>query len=1231
VGRMAFSIGGMVAGGIIGSFLGAPQIGASLGGMVGGVMGGLTGSDGGSNRLDDLRVTSSAYGMPIGKSYGTVRVGGNVIWSPGLQGKRTNAMGKGALSGPKTYNYTCSFAIAFGRGVAQNVVTIWADSRIIYSQNNTFRVDQYGNNTYNTPYDTPFDPTSDTPTTVTTKTKVNKGVGGTTKTGVRFRFYGGTDTQMPDPLIVAHEGEGNVSAHRGLCYMVFEDLPLADFGNRIPQISIEVTFAEQSQYPYLGFLPSGGMTGPSAVGIWQGAAVAIDWNRGVYISETASGLTVTDIASMTRITARDWATVYGSSDSGLNAVAVAPDGFIYACPFGSSDGAPIYKIDPFSLLTVKKFGAENPGLSGISYSKTNAVNTAGIGVFTSGSLTYLVLNSILGGFAVLETGQMQMVWWDGMNGGAPVLGVGLTTPGLIGCYQITDGVAYVVAHDSLQMWTGGTLPIKIAMLIGPQQMAFDSAGNPTAFNLESLSTIYATDIANACQDALAAGMDRFGQPVNTSAYDPSDLGIIFVATLRNSSTGATMNVAFKWRRNTGIVWAVANAPTMPPGLRQARLTGDKLTWFGGATQFDFDLQSGALTQKSWPANSNNTAGAIQIHDATTDTVIILGGSAPDQSDGRNTADRMMVINRGSGGPGYLDAIVTDLVTSTGQLTPADIDVSDLSGQTVPGYVVGRPSNARDALQPLAQGYLFDVVESDGKLKFVTRGQSSVRTINQWELVPRQTGQGETGPGEYFTDKLSQDFDVPAIIHVSYTDPGNQFESGSAMARRLLGPVPAVKSTSNLHLQLPIVLDSSYVSQLANKMLYSAWQERHKYQFDVGWTHIDLDPTDVVTVTLDNGTSFEARIEKADFGVDMALAIEGVSQRQTTYAADTNVGSAQPNTLLYGFDTATATRLIVFDLPLLRDTDDLAGAGSCVYAAACGIKPTASWPGCDVYYSVDAINFTKVASIVNPCTWGNCLTALPDAPFGFSWDTTTQLNISLQADYDVLSSISDDQVLTAFNNAFAVQNGSGAWEIIQAANVVQNADGTFTLSRLLRGRRGTDANAVGHQAGGLIVYLSSAELAKFELQISDLNVTRYYRGVTAGTDLASATTVSAVNTGADLKPYAPVDVAVQETGTSPNFDITLAWQRRTRMGGEMQSWTGTVPLSEVSEAYDVEILSGPGGIVLRTLSCTTPSTVYANADVVTDFGAIPTTLTLRVYQKSAVIGRGYTHEVTVGVN
>ena len=65
------------------------------------------------------------------------------------------------------------------------------------------------------------------------------------------------------------------------------------------------------------------------------------------------------------------------------------------------------------------------------------------------------------------------------------------------------------------------------------------------------------------------------------------------------------------------------------------------------------------------------------------------------------------------------------------------------------------------------------------------------------------------------------------------------------------------------------------------------------------------------------------------------------------------------------------------------------------------------------------------------------------------------------------------------------------------------------------------------------------------------------------------------------------------------NVTLSWQRRTRVGGELIDGTGEVPLAEDSEQYDLEILFG--NAVVRVIGgLTSPSYVYTSADQATDF-------------------------------
>lgn len=73
----------------------------------------------------------------------------------------------------------------------------------------------------------------------------------------------------------------------------------------------------------------------------------------------------------------------------------------------------------------------------------------------------------------------------------------------------------------------------------------------------------------------------------------------------------------------------------------------------------------------------------------------------------------------------------------------------------------------------------------------------------------------------------------------------------------------------------------------------------------------------------------------------------------------------------------------------------------------------------------------------------------------------------------------------------------------------------------------------------------------------------------------------------------------------------------------------MPLAEELEAYEVEILEG--ATVRRLLSTATTSAVYTAAAQITDWGALlgpGDTLTIRIYQLSALVGRGAPKSITL---
>lgn len=74
-------------------------------------------------RLRDLQYSSSAYGGSIPRCRGTVRLPGNIIWGTPIQETQHSS------GGNTTYTYKVALAIAFARGPAVKVLTIYVDGK----------------------------------------------------------------------------------------------------------------------------------------------------------------------------------------------------------------------------------------------------------------------------------------------------------------------------------------------------------------------------------------------------------------------------------------------------------------------------------------------------------------------------------------------------------------------------------------------------------------------------------------------------------------------------------------------------------------------------------------------------------------------------------------------------------------------------------------------------------------------------------------------------------------------------------------------------------------------------------------------------------------------------------------------------------------------------------------------------------------------------------------------
>ena len=190
------AIGGSIGGTVLGlsSAVIGKAIGATIGAQIDQRIMGSGSPSVETGRVDTFRVTGAAEGAPVSQIFGQMRTSGHVIWSSNfLERKASETTGsKNNKTTVVSYSYSVSIALAVCEGEISRLGRVWADGTEISLENTT------------------------------------------------WRLYTGADDQMPDPLISAIEGAENAPAYRGTAYVVFENLELAPFGNRIPQFNFEV-------------------------------------------------------------------------------------------------------------------------------------------------------------------------------------------------------------------------------------------------------------------------------------------------------------------------------------------------------------------------------------------------------------------------------------------------------------------------------------------------------------------------------------------------------------------------------------------------------------------------------------------------------------------------------------------------------------------------------------------------------------------------------------------------------------------------------------------------------------------------------------------------------------------------------------------------------------------------------------------------------------------------------
>jgi hypothetical protein len=415
--------------------------------------------------------------------------------------------------------------------------------------------------------------------------------------------------------------------------------------------------------------------------------------------------------------------------------------------------------------------------------------------------------------------------------------------------------------------------------------------------------------------------------------------------------------------------------------------------------------------------------------------------------------------------------------------------------------------------------------------------------------------------------------LPAALTLSFYDPERDYQTGQtrASANDQFG----IEERNDL----PVVLTAQDARALAEDLLAKRWAKRDKLTLRLPPKFLGLEP----------GTTAEIALSPTRWTVEQVTidALAAVIELRPVWHSAAALPADSGRSLPPVDELASAISLALVELPNLNTatTGDptlyLAAASSGASARRAPVELSASG-----WVSGERTSAKKAVM-------GQATTAL---------GTGQSCLLDLSATVDV-QLVDADQWLTSCDDYALVQGTNLALlgdELIQFGSAEPLGPGEFRLTRLTRGRAGTEWAIGGHAAGDRFILIERETLQPIVLPawIRGSNVLATQQGISGGVTAVATVIVS----GDSVRPLAPVNL----TGTIDGAgDLQIAWVRRSRQG---LGWVDDVdaPLGESSERYEV-IISGASGAIAR--EAPSPAVTIPHAELAA-LGSGPATIAVR---------------------
>ncbi|RWN58766.1 phage tail protein [Mesorhizobium sp.] len=460
----------------------------------------------------------------------------------------------------------------------------------------------------------------------------------------------------------------------------------------------------------------------------------------------------------------------------------------------------------------------------------------------------------------------------------------------------------------------------------------------------------------------------------------------------------------------------------------------------------------------------------------------------------------------------------------------------------------------------------------------------------------------------------------ARFGINYRDPEEVYQARPQYGEIPTLPFPVAPSDQAVKADIPIIADADTIKVLATQKVNRMALERHEFKLTLRAKYSDIEPEDIVRFVF-AGRTVTARILETtlrpDYMIDV-VATEFLSSVSVSISGA--IGRpTEPEPV-----GTPASRYYHLDIPLLSDGDDLSSAALVQYhVLASAGQPY--WDGATLFRKDAAGLYQPIAGQTTNGIVGIALEVLPDWNIPYVTEFTRTLDLAfVSGDTSLLASATYLEMMNGAN--FFAIGQPGRWEVCQVMTITSNGNGSYTFEGLSRGRKSSEEYTGLHAVGDFVVWLSEENVQRVDYAIAALDDAFDFKPVGFGGDINTTPAVNRTVTGEAEKIPKPCQLDATVVGS----DVVLDWVRRARVGSFWADDGGyTAPLGETLEQYVVRIKASPAGAVLRTFTVDNATTkTYLAADITTDFGSMPATLTFDIRQVSGTGVICPTREVTI---